>query len=76
MPMKRGFDITHGWLKTGFFDIGLRYSPPNRAKNPVFLVLWLKTGFFDIGLRYSPPNRAKNPVSLVLTRKFCSTKRA
>jgi hypothetical protein len=39
MPMKRGFDITHGWLKTGFFDIGLRYSPPNRAKNPVFLVL-------------------------------------
>ncbi len=39
MPMKRGFDITHGWLKTGFFDIGLRYSPPNRAKNPVSLVL-------------------------------------
>ena len=39
MPMKRGFDITHGWLKTGFFDIGLRYSPLNMAKNPVFLVL-------------------------------------
>jgi len=39
MPMKRGFNMTHGWLKTGFFDIGLRYSPPNRAKNPVFLVL-------------------------------------
>ena len=39
MPMKRGFDMTHGWLKTGFFDIGLRYSPLNMAKNPVFLVL-------------------------------------
>jgi len=39
MPMKRGFDMTHGSLKTGFFDIGLRYSPPNRAKNPVSLVL-------------------------------------
>ena len=39
MPIKRGFDITHGWLKTGFFDIGLRYSPPNTAKNPVSLVL-------------------------------------
>jgi hypothetical protein len=39
MPMKRRFDIMHGWLKTGFFDIGLRYSPPNRAKNPVSLVL-------------------------------------
>jgi hypothetical protein len=39
MPMKRGFDITHGWLKTGFFDIGLRYTPPNTAKNPVSLVL-------------------------------------
>jgi hypothetical protein len=38
MPMKRGFDITHGWLKTGFFDIGLPYTPPNRAKNPVSLV--------------------------------------
>ena len=42
MPMKRGFDITHGWLKTGFFDIGLRYSPLNMAKNPVFLVLTRK----------------------------------
>ena len=39
MPMKRGLDMTHGWLKTGFFDIGLRYSPLNMAKNPVFLVL-------------------------------------
>jgi hypothetical protein len=39
MPMKGGFDMTHGWLKTGFFDIGLRYSPPYRAKNPVFWVL-------------------------------------
>ena len=39
MPMKRGIDITHGWLKTGFFDLRLRYTPPIRAKNPVSLVL-------------------------------------
>ena len=45
MPMKRGIDITHGWLKTGFFDIGLRYSPLNMAKNPVFLVLTPKFCF-------------------------------
>jgi hypothetical protein len=36
MPMKRGFDITHGWLKTGFFDIGLRYSPPKGKKPGLF----------------------------------------
>ena len=42
VPMKRGIDITHGWLKTGFFDIGLRYTPPNRTKNPVSLVLTRK----------------------------------
>ena len=45
MPMKRGIDITHGWLRTGFFDIGLRYSPLNMAKNPVFLVLTPKFCF-------------------------------
>jgi len=39
MPMKRRFDITTGGEKPGFLTVGLRYSPPNRTKNPVFLVL-------------------------------------
>jgi hypothetical protein len=42
MPMKRGFDITHGWLKTGFFDDRTSLQPASRAKNPVCLVLTRK----------------------------------
>jgi hypothetical protein len=42
MPMKRRFDITTGGEKPGFLTVGLRYSPPNRAKNPVSLVLTRK----------------------------------
>jgi hypothetical protein len=36
MPMKRGFDITHGWLKTGFFDAGTSLQPPEYGKKPGF----------------------------------------
>jgi len=39
MPMKRRFDITTGGEKPGFLTVRLRYSPPNKTKNPVFLVL-------------------------------------
>jgi hypothetical protein len=34
MPMKRGIDITHGWLKTGFFDGRTSLQPAVLGKKP------------------------------------------
>jgi hypothetical protein len=35
VPMKRGFDITHGWLKTGFFA-RTSLQPAEYGKKPGF----------------------------------------
>ncbi len=67
MPMKRGFDITHGWLKTGFFDEGTSLQPAEYGKKPGFFGLDASK---TIGFKGDRPYSLKDVATLPLMREF------